>query len=200
MEYIIAIFVGYLFGCSSMSFYISKIKNVKLKENGSKNYGASNTLMLIGKRAAILVLIHDVLKSFLAMKLIEFMFEDILYVGVVAGIFAILGHIFPFYLKFDGGKGFASYIGLLLGLNPLFALINIFIILIVSFLSNYIVGGTFYTILFTPLIYGILNKDYITMLIMYIPSIVIFIKHKENIKKILKKEEPLLRDVLFKKK
>jgi glycerol-3-phosphate acyltransferase PlsY len=137
MEYIIAILIGYFFGCSSMSFYISKIKNIKLKENGSKNYGASNTLMLVGKKAALLVLVHDILKSFLAMKLLEFMFDGTLYIGVIAGICAIFGHIFPFYLKFNGGKGFASYIGLLFGINPLFALINIFVIVIVSFLSNY---------------------------------------------------------------
>ena len=182
-----------------MSFYISKLKKINLKENGSKNYGASNTLMLIGKKEALLVLIHDVLKSFISTIIINQIFPNIPYIGLMAGVSAILGHIFPFYLKFDGGKGFASYIGLLFAINFKFAIINIFIIIIISFLSNYIVMGTFYTILITPLLLFLITKDLLFMIIMYIPSIIILIKHKENILKLINKTEPKLRNILFKK-
>ena len=200
MPYILAFIVGYLFGCSHMSYYISKLKNINIKENGSKNYGASNTLILIGKKESLLVLIHDFLKSFLVVKILKIIFPELLYIDIIAGLSAVLGHIFPFYLKFNGGKGFASFIGLIFALDYKIGLITIIMILIVSFVSDKIVIGTFSTITISPILLAFSNNDFKIIPIMYLVSIIIFIKHKDNIKNIINKKEPSLKKALFKNK
>lgn len=199
ISYIITILLGYILGCSHMSFYLSKIKKVNIKENGSKNYGASNALMLMGKKAGILVFLHDFLKSFFAYKIAELIFPQIAYIGLIAGLASIIGHIFPFYLKFNGGKGFASYIGLIFAINIKAGIITILMILIISFLTDYIVMGTFSTILISPLLIAFLLNDFKILIFMYIVSLIIFLKHKENIKNIINKKEPKLKKILFKK-
>ena len=117
MKYLIVIAFGYLLGCSSMAFYLAKLKKADLKNNGSGNLGASNATVLLGWKAGILVAVHDVGKSLLAVLLAQWLFADVPHIGAVAGIASVLGHIFPFYLKFKGGKGFASYLGMTMALN-----------------------------------------------------------------------------------
>lgn len=199
MSYFLAIIMGYILGCSHMAYYISKIKNINIKENGSKNYGASNTLLLVGKKEALLVLIHDFLKSFLAVKIASILFPELLYIDILAGLAAVLGHIFPFYLKFNGGKGFASYIGLIFALDYKIGIITIIMIILVSLLSDKIVVGTFCTVIISPILIAISINDFKIIPIMYVVSIIIFIKHKENIKNIINKKEPSLKKALFKK-
>ena len=199
MSYFLAIIMGYILGCSHMAYYISKIKNINIKENGSKNYGASNTLLLVGKKEALLVLIHDFLKSFLAVKIASILFPELLYIDILAGLAAVLGHIFPFYLKFNGGKGFASYIGLIFALDYKIGIITIIMIILVSLLSDKIVVGTFCTVIISPILIAISINDFKIIPIMYVVSIIIFIKHKENIKNIINKKEHSLKKALFKK-
>ncbi len=179
------IIAGYLVGSSSMSFYISKIKKMNLKEQGSKNYGASNTLALMGKRAGLAVLVHDVLKSFLIILCIRFCrqipYDGIGWLLAAAGVAAVIGHIFPFYLKFHGGKGFAAYIGVIMGLDWKFFLVVVFLIFLVVFISDYIVAGTFSTITIAPLYFGFIRQSVGVALIMFACSLLIFYKHRENI-------------------
>ena len=181
MEYIITIIIGYIIGCSHMSYYISKFKNINIKENGSKNYGASNTVALVGWKAGILVAIHDIGKAIISVILSKTLFPNIPYIDVIVGVSCIIGHIFPFYLGFDGGKGFASFIGMTIALNWKFAIILIIVILILTLLTDYIVSGTFFAITATPLYIGISSSDYIPALIILISSLIIFYKHKQNI-------------------
>ena len=181
MPYIISIILGYLFGCSSMAYYIGKIKKVKLKEVGSKNYGASNTVAMVGFKAGLLVFIHDVLKSFLAVIVVNSIFPETPYVGAIAGISAVLGHIFPFYLKFDGGKGFASYMGALLAINPIFALCIMGIALAVALLVDYVIVGTFIIICVAPIYFLLIQQNIVLGLIFLLASAIIAYKHKENI-------------------
>ena len=123
MAYFIVILVGYLLGSSSMSYYISQFKKVEIRDKGSKNLGASNTMMVLGWKYGLLVGIHDIGKSILAVVLAKHFFPDLELVGFLAGVASVLGHIYPFYLKFKGGKGFASYFGMTLALNWKLALI-----------------------------------------------------------------------------
>ena len=117
MEYTATILLSYLLGSSSMSWYLSKIKKVNLRAGGSGNLGASNAVALMGWKAGILVGVHDIGKSILAVLLAQMLFPSVEYIGAVAGVSSVLGHIFPFYLKFKGGKGFASYLGMTIALN-----------------------------------------------------------------------------------
>ena len=143
MEYLIVILLAYLIGSSSMSYYIAKLKGVNIRSKGSKNLGASNAMILMGWKAGILVAVHDIFKAFLAVYIASQIAADLPYIKAIAGVAAIYGHIFPFYLKFKGGKGFASFIGMTLALNYKFALALMAIVIIVTLVSDYFVVGTF---------------------------------------------------------
>ncbi len=181
MKYLLAILLGYLLGCSSMSFYLAKWNNVDIQSKGSKNLGASNTMILMGWKAGILVALHDIGKAALAVILARMIFPDAVSIGAVAGVASVFGHIFPFYLKFKGGKGFASYMGMTLALDWKFALFLIVVVALITFITDYIVLGTFTTIVSVPTYMGISNHSYILFMVLLIGTAVILYKHRENI-------------------
>lgn len=107
-------------------------------------------------------------------------FPELPNIGAVAGVASVLGHIFPFYLKFKGGKGFASYVGMTLALNWKFALIIMAAVLIVTLVTDYIVVGTTMTILSAPVYLGYAGRDLILALILFAATAVILYKHRMN--------------------
>ncbi len=193
MYYVLVILIAYLLGSSNMSYYISKIKGVDMQTKGSKNLGASNAMVLLGWKYGILVGIHDIGKSALAVFLAQLIFPDLPYIGAVAGVSSVLGHIFPFYLKFKGGKGFASYIGMTLALNWKLALIICVIIVLATLITDYIVVGTTLTITIVPTALGIMERNWLLPLILLLGTIVIIWKHRENYVRIVKGTEIGLR-------
>ncbi len=142
MGYLFAVIGGYLFGCSSMAFYLSKLKHVDVSKEGSGNLGASNTTILLGWKAGILVAVHDILKAVVVVLLAQMLLPELPHIGAVAGVSCVLGHIFPFYLKFRGGKGFASYFGVALAIDWKFALILAVILVLITLITDYIVCST----------------------------------------------------------
>ena len=181
MGYIQVILLSYLIGSSSMSYYLSKLKGVNLQKHGSKNLGASNTMILLGWKSGIVVAIHDILKAVIAIYLAKQIANNLAYIEAIAGVACVFGHIFPFYLHFKGGKGFASYIGMAIALNWKFAICLVIIILVVTLITDYIVSGTFTTILITPIYLGIERNSLYLALILMVASLLILYKHKENI-------------------
>jgi len=197
MAYLIAVLFGYLLGCSNMALYLSKLHNVDFRSGGSGNLGASNATVLLGWKAGVLVGIHDIGKAALAVFLAQVFFPDTVRIGAVAGVSCVLGHIFPFYLKFKGGKGFASYIGMTIGLNWKLALAVCIAIVLVTLITDYIVAGTMTTIITVPTYLGITGRDTLLALILLIATAVIIFKHLENFKKILNGQEIGLRSTLL---
>lgn len=189
LKYCIVIFFAYLIGSSSMSFYLAKLKGVNIREKGSKNLGASNAMILMGWKAGILVGIHDIGKAALTVILAKMFFPDSAYIGVVAGVAAVIGHIFPFYLKFKGGKGFASFLGMALAINWRCALVLMLVVVAVTLITDYIVVGTMTTIISFPAYMGYASHNYIIPLIILIASAVIIFKHRENLVRIYKGTE-----------
>ena len=196
------IILGYLIGSSSMSFYISKAKKVNLKEEGSKNLGASNTLALMGKKAGFAVLVHDVLKSFLVVSIIRLCmhvpYNQVGWLLAIGGVFAVVGHIFPFYLKFKGGKGFASYIGVVMGLDWRLFLGIVVLIVVAAFITDYIVAGTFSTITVAP-VYFLVRQEWLVAAILLAGSLLILYKHRENIVSIKNGKEMKVRSAFANK-
>lgn len=193
MYYILVVLCAYILGSSSMSFYIGKLKGVNIKETGSKNLGASNTMILLGWKYGVIVGIHDIAKSALAVILAVYLFPTLPYIGVIAGVASVLGHIFPFYLKFKGGKGFASYLGMTFALNWKLALIICVVIVIATLITDYIVIGTTLTITIVPTYFGIVTKGWAVPLILAIATFVIIYKHRMNYVHIVKGTEIGLR-------
>ena len=209
---ILCFFISYLIGSFSMSYLISKKKGINLKEKGSKNLGTSNTVLLIGKRYGVIVLIVDILKAFISMVGLSYFCIWINNLNIkntsiiscnlldILSLFAcscILGHIFPIHLNFNGGKGFATYIGSILTISFIYPhiLFILVIALIMALITDYLVMATFSVIFLTPIYFLYINA--LTPMISFlIVSIIIFIKHIENIKRIIKGEEIKLRKSL----
>lgn len=181
MTYIAAILMGYLLGSSNMAKYLAMAKKVDLRAAGSGNLGASNAAILMGWGAGVAVALHDAGKAFAAVLLAKLLFPSTAYIGAVAGVAAVLGHIFPFYLKFRGGKGFAPYLGMAIALNWKFALVLLAAVLVITLITDYIVIGTFTTITAVPLYMGITGRSLLLAGILLVASAVILYKHRENI-------------------
>ena len=133
MERVVSLVIGYVLGLIQTGYFYGKFHGVDLRKHGSGNSGATNTLRVMGKTAGLIVLFGDLMKSFAACLIVRLLFSSanpemtLLYV-LYAGAGAVLGHDFPFYLKFKGGKGVASTSGMII------ALLDIRIFLDVSFL------------------------------------------------------------------
>ncbi len=119
---LISLLIGYFIGCISMAFIVGKITKTDLRKKGSGNLGTTNALRVLGFRAGASTFLGDILKCIAAFFLCRMLFpEESLLAGIYAGAGAILGHDFPFYLKFKGGKGIAATIGMVLSLTFVFS-------------------------------------------------------------------------------
>lgn len=195
MGYLLAIVTGYLLGCSNMAYYLAKLKKADLRGAGSGNLGASNATVLLGWRAGILTAVHDIGKAVLAVLVLKWLFPESELIGAVAGVACVLGHIFPFYLKFKGGKGFASYFGMTLALNWKLALCIAVAVVIVTFVTDYIVCGTLTTIITVPLYMGF-TTSWLLAVILCVATVVILYKHRENYPRMLNGTELGLRSAI----
>jgi len=196
MGYFIASLMGYALGCSNLAYYISRAARKDIRKSGTGNLGASNATVLFGWKAGVAVAVHDAGKALVAVLLAKLMFPNLEYAGAAAGVAAVLGHIFPFYLKFRGGKGTASFVGLTMAVNWRLALAVLAILLLATILTDYIVIGTFSTIVTVPVYIGFFAHNLILMAIICIASFAIFWKHRENIGRLIRKEEIGLRNTI----
>lgn len=181
MGYILIVILAYLLGSSNMAYYIGKCKKVDMRSGGSGNLGTSNAAILLGWGSGIAVGAHDIGKGVAAVLLAKLCFPELEYAGAAAGVACVLGHIFPFYLRFKGGKGFATYLGMTVALNWKFALIVLALVVVITLVTDYLVLGTFTTITVVPVWMGIASESWILPLILLVATGVIFFKHRENI-------------------
>ncbi len=190
--YIAILLLAYLMGCSNMALYLSRYKGVDLRAAGSKNLGASNAMVLMGWGPGVIVAVHDIGKALLAVVLARHFGQGLPFIGAAAGVACVLGHMFPFFLRFRGGKGFASYLGMTLALNWKFALLVMVIVALVTFISDYIVVGTVTTVVLVPAYMAFTHGLYFSA-ILCIATAAILIKHRENYVRIYRGTEIGLR-------
>ena len=179
MQYILILALGYLLGCSNMATYIAKVKKVDLSAGGSGNPGASNAVILMGWGAGVLTAVHDIGKSALAVILARVLFPELPHAAAIAGVASVLGHIYPFWMGFKGGKGFASYLGMTIALNWKFSIVVLLLVVVVTLVTDYIVAATTTTTAIVPIFHGIVG-GLTAALILLIASLVIAWKHREN--------------------
>ncbi|MBQ9459128.1 MAG: glycerol-3-phosphate acyltransferase [Oscillospiraceae bacterium] len=175
--------LGCVLGSSNMAVYLAKLKGVDLKASGSGNPGASNALITMGWRAAVLVCVHDLIKCNLAVYLAGLLFPEAACARAVAGAASILGQMYPFYMHFRGGKGYAAYLAVTLALDWRFALCLYAVLIVILLVSNYVVVCTFVTIAVVPIWFAAMGR-YAEAVLMLIPSAFILWKHRENIKRL----------------
>lgn len=144
---LVCVLIGYVFGCFQTSYIYGKMQGIDIRERGSGGAGATNTLRVLGKKAGAIVLFCDIMKTGLAMVLVRFLFKnaygDILpLLSLYAGAGAILGHNYPFYLHFKGGKGIACTAGIIIFFHPYMILPEIITLFSVFFLTHYVSLGS----------------------------------------------------------
>lgn len=193
MQYILVIVMGYLLGCSSMAYYIGKMKKKDIRTAGSGNLGASNATVLFGWGAGVAVALHDIGKAVIVVLLAKWLFPEAEYAGAAAGVACVLGHIFPFYLGFKGGKGLASYFGMTLALNWKLALIVAAVIVAATLITDFISVGALSSIVVVPVYMGFATHNLILVAILCVATLVMFVRHWENILRIARHEEIGLR-------
>lgn len=196
MPYVIVTVIGYLLGCSNMAWYLAKLKGVDMSAGGSGNPGASNAAILMGWRAGILVGIHDIGKAVLAVLLAKLLFPETDGITEAAGAACVIGHIFPVFLKFKGGKGFASFIGMTLALDWRFALVILAAVVAVTVLTDYLVVGTTLTVVSLPTYMAVTRHGWVPVLILAFVAAVILWKHRKNYVRIWNRTEIGLRSTM----
>ena len=195
LAYLFTALGAYALGCSNMAFYLSRLHKVDFRGGGSGNLGASNAVVLLGWKAGVLTALHDIGKAVLAVLIAEWLLPDWEYAGVATGVGCVLGHIFPFWLKFKGGKGFASFWGMTLALNWKLALAVAVAIVLVTVITDYIVCGTLTTVITVPIYIGF-TQGVPLALILCIATAVILWKHRENYPRMLNGTELGLRSAI----
>ena len=198
MYYFGCVALGYLFGCVSPSYILGRCKKVDLKNSGTKNLGASNTFMHFGTFWGMFVMLFDIFKAYIAVKICSFLFREVNYAPLVSGCACVLGHNYPFYLKGKGGKGLASFGGMVLGLDPLLFLLLLTLCLVIAFVVNYSCTVALTASVLFPVLLGISEQSLIAFAIATICSINVFFKHTENIRRIRSGKEEKFRTFIKK--
>ena len=197
-ETLLFILLAYLTGAFPSAVWVGKtFYKIDVREFGSGNAGATNTFRVLGKKAGIPVLIMDIFKGWLSVNYISFLTnipesaEAVFEIKLAFGIAAVIGHLFPIYTGFRGGKGIATLLGLLIGLHAVAALYSIFVFVIVFVTSKYVsLGSIIASIAFPILVILILGSTNVSLnLFAFFVPILSLITHQKNIERLLRGEE-----------
>ena len=180
MEISLIILISYLLGSIPFGFLLTKIILKKdIREIGSGNIGATNVLRTGNKIIGYSTLILDILKAVIPILFIKIQFPEFIFISSLA---VFLGHVFPIWLKFNGGKGVATYVGILFCINYILGFFFIAIWLVVFFISKYSSLSSLLASLIIPIYYFFIDtENYYFFIIMFI---LIFYTHRENIKRL----------------
>ena len=188
--YVLVGLVAYLIG--SVSFAViwgKKFGGIDVREKGSKNAGSTNVLRTVGKKAAALTLICDILKgvvavfiAILASKIWQDSDEEVL--KYLAGLLVILGHTFPIYFGFRGGKGVATALGVLLVINPQIGGICLIFALIIMIVTRWVSLGSIMAAILFPILTLFLSESFYAKLISVLIALLVVFNHRSNIKRL----------------
>jgi glycerol-3-phosphate acyltransferase PlsY len=184
--------IGYFVGSIPFGLVISMMVGVDVRTQGSRNIGATNVNRVLGKKLGIITLICDCLKGMLPMYFAAvFLPESETKELVVAltGLMAVLGHMFPVYLKFRGGKGVATGMGVLLYLSPLVIVFSLAVFVATVALTGFVSAGSLLASGLVPLWLYLLGASKITIAVAACVALFIWIKHHENINRLIHGKE-----------
>ncbi|HDA1563318.1 TPA: glycerol-3-phosphate 1-O-acyltransferase PlsY [Staphylococcus aureus] len=200
MMIIVMLLLSYLIGAFPSGFVIGKLFFKKdIRQFGSGNTGATNSFRVLGRPAGFLVTFLDIFKGFITVFFplwlpvhadgpISTFFTN----GLIVGLFAILGHVYPVYLKFQGGKAVATSAGVVLGVNPILLLILAIIFFIVLKIFKYVSLASIVAAI-CCVIGSLIIQDYILLVVSFLVSIILIIRHRSNIARIFRGDEPKIK-------
>lgn len=190
MKFILIGIISYLIGSFSSAYHLGKaLKKIDIRAHGSGNSGATNAIRVMGAKIGVVTFLLDFFKGILAV-LIGFYLGEY-NGGLVGGICAVLGHDFPIFIGFKGGKGVATSLGALAILHFPTALTSVIIGIIVAFITRYVSLGSIVFFTFNPIISIILNNpnnQYLTLTCFFLGLLGIY-RHKSNIKRLIRGNE-----------
>ncbi len=181
--------VAYIAGSIPFGLVIARARGVDLRRSGSGNIGATNVLRTMGKKEAVFTLTGDIMKGAFAVALVKVSGYGDPYAGI-AGLLAVLGHDYPVFMRFRGGKGVATSIGVLLVYAPYVGLLTVLIWLAAVFASRYSSLGALTAFTFLPLNMLLLEEGAFGVSLSLVLTLLIYVKHRENIRRLLKGREP----------
>ena len=185
MSAISCVLLGYFVGGINPAYLVGKHKGFDIRKRGSGNAGASNAVIVMGKKAGVVSALLDIFKAFFVVIFAEALFGDLVYSKILAGVSCIVGHIFPVFLNFRGGKGLACLGGVVLAFHPLVFLALFIAELILVLLVDYIcIVPITASIVFPIIYYNMTERALAGTLIYCIATAVILYKHIENLKRI----------------
>ncbi len=194
---LLGLLAAYLVGSIPSAVWVGRtFYNIDVREYGSGNAGATNTFRVLGKKAGIVVLVMDVLKGFLAVKLAYFMGDydsqspEFIDFELALAVCGLMGHIFPVYVGFRGGKGVATMLGILIGIHPQAALICAAAFIITLYLSGYVSLSSMVSGITFPVVIMVFYSTNSSINIFSLAvAILILVTHQRNIERIIRREE-----------
>lgn len=204
MERVVCLIIGYLCGLVQTGYFIGKMKGIDIREHGSKNAGTTNVLRTMGVGYGVVVLLGDAAKCLFAVLFCYLLFGEsckdwIKLLQLYAGAGAVLGHNYPFYMNFKGGKGIAATAGIMISFGPLLTLLGAITFFSTFFLTHYVSLGSmlvYVGLMIEVVVLGergffgfppeiarpMLNEFYI---VVFLLAVMAFVRHKENIGRLL---------------
>ena len=192
--------LGYAMGNFSPSYLVGKLKGYDVRQSGTGNAGASNTMLLAGRHYGIAVAVLDILKAAGAGWIGKAMFPQVRQAGLIASTAAQLGHMFPVVLGFKGGKGFACMGGTVLAYDPKMLLKLFGVAVAIGFGTGYIAIATLCMSIIWPITYYFTTGDRVGTAILLFPAIPIFIRHIPNLQRIARGEEARMMNVIWRQR
>ena len=204
--HIFIIFTAYLLGSLPSAVWIGKFfYGIDVRQHGSGNAGATNTFRVLGKKAALPVLFFDILKGWAAVKVSYFVAdmlgrEEFNSLQLTLGAAAIIGHIYPVFASFKGGKGVATLLGVTIAIHPLSALVGIGVFVLILIVTHYVSLSSIFAGLSFPISILILFPSSSPTLVLFslLTPAILLVTHQKNIERLLSKEESKI--YLFRKK
>ncbi|MBQ4312690.1 MAG: glycerol-3-phosphate acyltransferase [Clostridia bacterium] len=199
MELILCSVGGYFVGCINPAYFIAKAKGFDIRTRGTGNAGATNAVFSLGFKTGLLVMLIDVLKAFFSVRIAKYVFAASSVAGIVAGIFCAIGHIFPFYMNFHGGKGTACLGGIILALTPRLLMPMLVGVMVIGLVIDYasilpLIGAAAYPILY----YAATGSSSGALLLALMFPLMLW-THRKNFAKHRNGEESSFRSVILKR-
>lgn len=203
-SYLIILLLGYFIGCLQFAYIYGKVvKKVDIRTICNKNAGATNAAQSLGIKVGVVIAILDILKAIAAAALVRYLFPQLMSTDgmlplYVSGAAVVLGHNYPFFMNFKGGKGTASTVGMLFSINMVLGFLSILIILVLTIITDYIIYGTLGLLIL--LVWSTVYYDFglACLIIALIMSVQSIYKHIPNFKRVFRKEEKGLRATIKK--
>jgi len=192
---IIFFLVGsYLIGSIPFAYIITKTaRGIDIRNFGSGNPGATNVFRVAGKTYGLITLMFDFLKGLITVSVTKLFYPDLISISIICGLLSIIGHNWPVWLKFRGGKGFATSLGVLLGLIPLVTFFGLITFVIIFILTKYVSLSSVLSSIVVIAMCWIKREQLILCLFVSLTGLMIIIRHRPNIVRLLKGTESKLK-------